>query len=72
MYRLNPEMRVYPNPSNNRVYILGASKRIEVFNIIEKEFYHSVDEVDSITISEWNSGIYFVKSGRSAVKFIKQ
>ena len=49
-----------------------GSKRIEVFNILGKRIYHSEEEVDSINVSEWNSGIYFVKSGRSVVKFIKQ
>ena len=69
--QIESKMRVYPNPSNNRVYVLGASKRIEVFNILGKRIYHSEEEVDSINVSEWNSGIYFVKSGRSIVKFIK-
>ena len=69
--QIESKMRVYPNPSNNRVYVLGSSKRIEVFNIL-KRIYHSEEEVDSINVSEWNSGIYFVKSGRSVVKFIKQ
>lgn len=70
--QIESKMRLYPNPSNNRVYVLGASKRIEVFNILGKRIYHSEEEVDSINVSEWNSGIYFVKSGRSVVKFIKQ
>ena len=70
--QIKSKMRLYPNPSNNRVYVLGASKRIEVFNILGKRIYHSEEEVDSINVSEWNSGIYFVKSGRSVVKFIKQ
>ena len=65
------EMRVYPNPSNNRIYILGTSATLEVFNIIGESVFKS-ENVNSINIADWKSGIYFVKSGKSVVKFIKQ
>jgi len=64
-------MRVYPNPSNNRIYILGANESVSVFNMMgQKVFYNQ--EVKSIDISNWKNGIYFVKSGNSVVKIIKQ
>jgi hypothetical protein len=64
-------MRVYPNPSNNRIYILGANESVSVFNMMgQKVFYKQ--EVKSIDISNWKNGIYFVKSGNSVVKIIKQ
>ena len=65
------EMRVYPNPSNNRIYILGTSATLEVFNIIGESVFKS-ENVNSINIADWKSGIYFMKSGKSVVKFIKQ
>ena len=64
-------MRVYPNPSNNRIYILGANESVSVFNMMgQKVFYKQ--EVKSIDISNWKNGIYFVKSGNNVVKIIKQ
>jgi len=64
-------MRVYPNPSNNRIYILGANESVSIFNIMGQEVFYK-DEVKSIDISSWENGIYFVKSGNSIVKIIKQ
>ena len=64
-------LRVYPNPSNNMVYILGSSHIIEVFNTLGKKVYSSAN-VNSINISDWDSGIYLIKSGTSFAKFIKQ
>ena len=64
-------LRVYPNPSNNMVYILGSSHIIEVFNTLGKKVYNSAN-VNSINISDWDSGIYLIKSGNSFAKFIKQ
>jgi hypothetical protein len=68
---LSSKLRVYPNPSNNRMYILGATETIRVFNMIGQEVF-SQDDAKSIDISTWESGIYFVKSGDSVVKIIKQ
>jgi len=65
------EMRVYPNPSNNKIYILGATESVSVFNMMGQEVFYK-QEVKSIDISNWENGIYFVKSGNSVVKIIKQ
>jgi len=64
-------MRVYPNPSNTKIYILGATESVSVFNIMGQEVFYK-QEVKSIDISNWENGIYFVKSGNSVVKIIKQ
>jgi len=64
-------LRVYPNPSNNRIYILGATEGVSVFNMMGQEVF-SKQEVASVDISNWENGIYFVKSGNSVVKIIKQ
>jgi hypothetical protein len=65
------KMRVYPNPSNNRIYILGATEGVSSFNMMGQEMFHK-KQVKSIDISSWENGIYFVKSGNSVVKIIKQ
>jgi len=68
---LSENMRVYPNPSNNRIYILGATESISAFNMLGQEVLNK-QEVKSIDISNWENGIYFIKSGNSVVKIIKQ
>jgi hypothetical protein len=68
---LHLNMRVYPNPSNTRIYILGATTTVDIFNMMGQKIY-SENKVTSIDISAWESGIYFVKSGNSVVKILKQ
>ncbi|MEC9209558.1 MAG: CotH kinase family protein [Bacteroidota bacterium] len=65
------KFRVYPNPSNTRIYLLGDTRTINVFNMMGQKVY-SDNEVKSIDISNWEDGIYFVKSADSVVKIIKQ
>jgi len=64
-------MRVYPNPSNGRIYILGARETISIYSMMGQKMY-SEDDVESVDISNWDSGIYFIKSGNSVIKIIKQ
>lgn len=64
------KIRVYPNPSNSKIYILGTNQKVEVYNIIG-ELVYGPDNTTTINISDWESGIYFVKSGLSVVKIIK-
>ena len=64
-------MRVYPNPSIYRIYVLGATESVSVFNLMGQEVFYK-QEVKSIDISNWENGVYFVKSGNSVVKIIKQ
>ncbi len=65
------KFRVYPNPSNTRIYLLGDIQIINVFNMMGQKVY-SGNEVKSIDISNWEDGIYFLKSADSVVKIIKQ
>ena len=64
------KIRVYPNPSNSKIYILGTNQKVEVYNMIG-ELVYGPSNSTTIDISDWNSGIYFVKSGLSVVKIIK-
>ena len=68
---INSTIRVYPNPSNTRIYILGATENVAIFNIMGQKVFTENDD-KSIDISTWENGIYFVKSGNSVVKIIKQ
>ncbi|MGY8989197.1 MAG: T9SS type A sorting domain-containing protein, partial [Flavobacteriales bacterium] len=63
-------IRVYPNPSNSKIYILGTNQKVEVYNMIG-ELVYGPSNSTTIDISDWKSGIYFVKSGLSVVKIIK-
>ncbi len=65
------KMRVYPNPSNNRIYILGATESIAIFNMMGQKVY-TENQINSVDITSWENGIYFVKSGNSVVKILKQ
>jgi hypothetical protein len=65
------KMRVYPNPSNSKIYVLGTMDKIEVYNMIGELVFTSNNKT-TIIISDWKSGIYFVKSGAAVVKIIKQ
>ena len=65
------KIRVYPNPSNTRIYILGAKETINVYNMMGHKIFSDKD-VKSVDISNWERGVYLIKSGDSVVKIIKQ
>ena len=65
------KIRVYPNPANNKIYVLGDIDRIDIYNMIGQQIFTSNDQ-KVINISDWESGVYFVKSGYSTVKIIKE
>ena len=64
-------LRVYPNPSNNYIYILGAKGFVNVYNMIGQKIY-SDKNINTINISNWKEGIYFISSGKEIVKLVKQ
>jgi hypothetical protein len=45
-------LRVYPNPSNRRIYILGAIEGVSVFNIMGQKIF-TEKEIASLDISNW-------------------
>ena len=70
---ISSKMRVYPNPSNNRIYILGANGDLSIHNLIGQEVFSDyVNNTISVDISNWNAGVYFVKINNKTVKIIKQ
>tara|TARA_B100001250_G_scaffold118205_1_gene100332 strand:+ start:5 stop:1213 length:1209 start_codon:yes stop_codon:yes gene_type:complete len=64
------KLRVYPNPSSTRIYIVGVEEKIEIYNIMG-QIHFSGKDIHSVDISNWKSGIYFVRSADSVVKIIK-
>ncbi len=69
---LNNKLRIYPNPSNNRIYILGNEGKITVFNSLGKKVYENQNNIKSIDISNWSCGVYYINSDKKVTKFIKQ
>ena len=70
---ISSKMRVYPNPSNNRIYILGAKGELSIHNLIGQEVFSDyINTTISIDISSWQAGVYFVKTNNKTVKIIKQ
>ncbi len=70
---ISSKMRVYPNPSNNRIYILGANGDLSIHNLIGQEVFSDyINTTISIDISSWKAGVYFVKTNNKTVKIIKQ
>ena len=56
--------------NHSKIYILGTNQRVEVYNMIGELVYGPFNAT-SINISDWESEVYFVKSGLSVVKIIK-
>ena len=70
---LSNSMRVYPNPANNRFYILGVNGNLSIYNLVGQEvFTTTANNTFSVDVSLWNAGVYFVKSNQQVVKIIKQ
>ena len=64
------KLTIYPNPADNYISVSGNVSRISIFDLLGQEVYFA-ERVQKVDISSWKSGIYFVKSGNSVVKFIK-
>ena len=62
-----------PNPTNNRIYILGTHGNLSIHNLIGQEVFSDyVDNTISVDISNWNAGVYFITTNNKTVKIIKQ
>ena len=60
---LNEKIRIYPNPSNGKLYISASEliKSIKVTNIIGKEIYSNNNfNNNSIDLINFNNGVYFI------------
>ncbi|MFC2089760.1 Ig-like domain-containing protein [Bacteroidota bacterium] len=69
-------LKVYPNPAVDELNIVlenGGVKTVEIFNSVGMRMHALVveDDIVSVDISEYPSGMYFVRSGDRVAKFIK-
>ena len=71
---IDNRIRVYPNPSNDRVYILGLDGEFSIYNMFGQKLFSDCinNRTISIDISNWNTGIYFIKTNKLTKRIIKQ
>ncbi len=66
------ELIVYPNPANEVINISSdKGGQFIIYNLLGEIVFESIlNENKLINISDWNSGIYIIKSGTATKKFI--
>lgn len=66
---------IYPNPSNERIYLGSETEKVEVFDVNGKNLIKA-SNVSELNISELPNGIYFIRiktdKGNFNKKFIKE
>jgi hypothetical protein len=73
---INPNIKIYPNPTNNIINIDGLNKNenntIQIFDIQGKlVISKTINEKGAIDLSELNKGIYVIKIGEVAQRIVK-
>ena len=70
------DLRIFPNPSHNYIYISGLSQRKNycIYNTLGSEIKKGViSEGENININNFTNGLYFLKLNKgSTIKFIKK
>ena len=79
LFENNDDLKVYPNPAKNALFVSTEAKTIEIYTITGQlvKSYKSVQANESLNIEEIQKGIYFIKiinaDNRMAKrKFIKE
>jgi hypothetical protein len=72
----NPNIKIYPNPTNNIINIEGLDKNeintIQIFDVQGKlVITKNINEKGTIDLSELNKGIYVIKIGELAQRIVK-
>ena len=62
------DLQIHPNPSSDKVYILGSTDDIQIYNISGELIFTSSEK--TIDVSNWDKGLYLIKSGISVSKLI--
>ena len=67
-------MRVWPNPARTELHIASAAGEVCVHDLTGRVVYRAESGNDDIVvnIADWAKGMYFVRSGRHTLKFIKE
>ena len=64
-------MKVFPNPSQNNIIINGIKDfSYEIFSVKGDKIMDGIYS-NQINISNFSSGIYFIKVGDQTIKFVK-
>jgi hypothetical protein len=70
------DLKIFPNPSHNYIYISGLSKRknYSIYNTLGSEIKKGViSEGENISINNFSNGLYFLKLDKgNTIKFIKK
>jgi hypothetical protein len=71
----NEAIQVYPNPVKSILNISGiVNQRIEIQNVLGETVFskHVISNLETIDVSGFAKGLYFVRVGNETTKFIKQ
>ncbi len=72
--KIQKQIGVYPNPAQEMIKLTGydINETICIYNALGEIVYQSIYKNQTINISEFQNGIYYVKQGKnSPVKFVK-
>lgn len=58
---VNDYLQLYPNPVSDKIHIKGEFKDIQIFDLTGRKVISS-DFEKEIDVSDWNTGIYLIKS----------
>ena len=70
----NESFKLYPNPVEDYLYIQSSDttiKNIDIYNILGKKIY-SISSENSLDMSSYSAGIYFIKVNNSTFKIVKK
>ena len=67
-------VRVWPNPARTQLHIAGAAGELRVHDLTGRVVYRAEagDDEIVVNIADWAKGMYFVRSGRQILKFVKE
>jgi hypothetical protein len=67
------DLEIFPNPSNDRIFIKNSEKNIIIYNSLGEILYkyENYSENSLIFIDKLLPGVYYIRSGNKTAKFIK-
>lgn len=75
-FQLTKSIKIYPNPSNDFVQVMGLTKRenYKIYNILGAEIkYGIISNNEQINIKNFTSGLYFLRfDNGNTIKFLKE
>jgi len=67
-------VEIFPNPAKDFIYVKSPvlNKKIDIFDVSGRKIISKQNVNSKINISEFNKGIYIIKSGSETVRFVKE